>query len=245
MIYKNIWYLNGKFLAAGETVVPVSDLGLQRGWGVFDYCRTYNGKPFRLEDHLNRFYLSASAAALKVGERKPKLKGIILKLLIKNRQLFSKCEVGIKMILTAGASIDGVTPNGGPTLCIMAHPLIAYPEAIYQKGASLAVCRDGRTYPEVKTTNYFTAMVAIKNAKKKGFDDILYVGSGGEVLESSRSNFFAFFGDKLVTAKEGVLGGVTRKIVMEIAKEHFIVEQRELFFKEIAKASEAYITSSD
>lgn len=239
-----IWYLNGKFLKAGETRVPISDLGLQRGWGVFDYCRTYNGKPSKLEDHLNRFYHSANATAIKIWISKKELKLIITKLLKVNGASGNN-EVGVKMILTAGESFDGVTPSGKPTLCIMVIPLIKYPQKLYQIGASLTVCRENRSFPEVKTTNYLAAMIALKEAKKNGFDDILYIDANDEVLESSRSNFFAFFGDRMVTAKDGVLGGVTRKIVIELAKKHFIVEQRKLFFKELDNASEAFITSTE
>ncbi len=236
------WYLNGKFVPAEKAVLPVSDLGLQRGWGVFDYCRTYGGKPFRLEDHLDRFFMSASAVALKVPKTKRELIELTDRLLARNKL---KGEAGIKFLLTAGGSKDGVVPNGPATLAIIVFPMKKYSLLLYRKGASLAVCRQGRSYPEVKTLNYLAAMVALKEAKKNGFDDILYLGPHDEILESSRSNFFVFIGDNLVTPEEGILAGITRKIVCELAGNRYNVRARQLRLSEMRHASEAFITSSD
>jgi branched-subunit amino acid aminotransferase/4-amino-4-deoxychorismate lyase len=98
---------------------------------------------------------------------------------------------------------------------------------------------------DVKSLDYLVAMVALQEARAKGFDDALLVGGRGEVFEATRSNFFAFFGNTLVTANEGILPGVTRGLVLTLARRFFRTKEKKFFLKDLKKAEEAFITSSD
>lgn len=239
-----IWYLNGNFVDSKEAKIPVTDLGLNRGWAIFEYLRTYNKRPFMLEAHLNRFFSGCNNLYLPVKISKENLEEIIKDLINRNKVLI-RAEIGVKIILTAGESKDGITPSGKSNLIIMVIPCAYYPSNLYEVGAALKTTERKRVFPEVKSVNYLSAMVSLKEANAEGFLDSLYLGDDGEVLESTRSNFFAFFGGTLVTAKNGVLPGITRKVVTEIAKGKYKVVEKVYRLADLKKADEAFITSSD
>lgn len=237
-----IWYVNGKFVEDEKAVITVTDLGLQRGWAVFEYLRTYGGVPFQLKKHLERYFKACPRLYLKPPLDKDKMTALIQKLIKIN---FRRHELGIKIILTAGSSRDGVTTEGRASLLVLTMPIKAYPRRLYFQGVRLLISNRGRYLPEIKTTNCLAAMQALVEAKKQGFDDALFVGQRGEILEATRSNFFAFFGDELWTAKEKVLVGVTRGLVIELAQRRFKVKEKTFYLKDLEKADEAFVTSTD
>ena len=238
----NIWYLNGKYLPVSEANLPISDLGLQRGWGVFDFLRTYNGRPFQLADHTARFQRSARTSLIDINKTAPEIETIINKLLIRNNV---KGSVGIKLFATAGKSADGLSSENKPTFGVMIVPLHEYPRKMYQRGIKLDLYRDLRVNPQVKSTNYAAVLTYLMRVKRRGFDDILYAGKNGIVYESARSNFFAFVNNTLVTPKNGVLLGITRKLVIDLARKRFSVKEGILTLKQLETAEEAFITSTE
>lgn len=243
-----VWYLKGKFVKASKAKIGLNDLGLVRGWGVFEYLRTYGGQPFKLREHLERFSRSAEGARLKSPLGKGALAKMVAKLLrLNSREKLGRGnkELGVKIILTAGPSRDGVTPTGHPTLAVQIFPAKKYPERLYRQGISLLVYPSPRLLADVKSLDYLAPMMALSEARGKGFDDALLVGGRGEVFEATRSNFFAFFGDTLVTAKEGVLPGITRRLVLDLARRRFPTKEKRFFLKDLKRAEEAFITSSD
>lgn len=236
------WYLNGEFVPAEKAVLPISDLGLQRGWGVFDFLRTYNGKPFQLIAHLARFRHSADKSLITVNNTAKEMESIINKLLSRNNV---KGSVGIKLFATAGRSRDGLSPTGETTFGVMILPLHGYPRKMYQRGIKLDLYRELRVNPQVKSTNYAAVLIYLMRVRRRGFDDILYVGDDDLVYESARSNFFAFVNNTLVTPKEGVLLGITRKLVIALARKRFPVKEGTLTLKQLERAQEAFITSTE
>ena len=239
---KMIWYLNGKFVDHNLAKVSVADLGFGRGWGLFEYLRTYQGSPFLVDDHLSRFFRSAKLLLLTPPISKDPLKGLILKLLEKNK---FDGETGVKMILTAGMSSDGVLPSNGPTFVVMAIPLKEYPQKLYEAGIKLSLTNRRRISPGIKTTDYLSALLALVEAMEAGFDDALFCTEDGEVLEVTRSNFFYFKGDTLYTAANQVLPGITRGLVIKLAKENFTVREKVIKVADLKNADEAFITSSE
>ena len=236
-----IYYLNGKFVEKNKAVIPVNDLGLLRAYGVFDYLKTYNRVPFHLEDHLNRFFRSASRFNLKIPVSKKELRRIIFDLLAKNKSLK---ELSFRMVLTGGQTEDGKTSKK-PTFFIVVGEAPVYPEEIYKKGIKLAILDYGREFPEIKTINYLLAVSQWKNILKKKASEILYV-SKGKVLEASTSNFFMVKNKILFTPKNEILEGVTREIVIKLAKENKIkVVEKDIHLKEVLKADECFITATD
>jgi branched-chain amino acid aminotransferase len=101
-----------------------------------------------------------------------------------------------------------------------------------------------RNAPEAKTANYIAAVRALKEAVRRGATDALFVNEREHVLEATRSNFFIFRGDTLITPYRGILVGITRNVVLELARGNFTIEERPILLKELTIADEAFITSS-
>jgi branched-chain amino acid aminotransferase len=114
----------------------------------------------------------------------------------------------------------------------------------FARGYKLITSSLQRVSPEAKTTNYIAAVRALKEAELRGANDALFVSEQGHVLEATRSNFFIFLGDTLVTPREGVLIGITRNVVLELARGRFAIEERPILMTELLAADEAFITSS-
>ena len=232
-------YLNGKITPINKAFIHVTDIGFLRGYGVTDFLRTYNGRSFLLREHYDRLKNSAKILDLKLSMSFKKFDEIISNLIKKN----GFKESIIKIILTGGNSKDGMSFNSS-TFCILVDELKIKPDSNHKKGGSIITLDYKRVYPEAKTTNYISA-VKIYNSvlKKKNLSEILYI-IDGNVLEGSRSNFFLFKKDKLVTAKDGILKGETRNTTLKLAKKMFIVEERVVTQKDLKEATEAFMTGT-
>lgn len=231
-------YLNGTYLRDEEAKIPVSDLGLVRGYGVFDYLRTYNGQPFRLWDHLLRLKSSAEQIGLHVPNTLEEIQKIVEELLEKNGYK----ESSIKIIVTGGISADQLLPEKKSSLIIMVYPFKAFPKEHYNKGIKIISTRNLRPFPAAKTTNYIAAIFALQQAREKGAQDALYVNAQEQILETTTSNFFGFKDGVLITsASDEILLGITREVVLSLAL--FPIEIRPILYSE--KLDEAFITSSN
>lgn len=232
--------VNGEIRPATEANLNITDLGLLRGYGIFDYFQIKGGKPFFMDDHLRRFYRSAEKMQLQVNYEFEELKEQIWQLIEANGN--NTC--GIRLVLTGGYSEDGFTPKAS-NLVILQHPFKNWDPAIFTEGVRLITHEHVRTMPEVKTTNYYTAILLIPQMKAANAIDVLYHDSNGLVSETSRSNFFIIDeAGTLITAKDKILHGITRGYTLDVAKDLLPVEERTFNLSEIAKASEAFVTST-
>lgn len=237
----SICYANGQYLPKDKVKVGITDLVLLRGYGAFDYLRTYQGRPFRIQDYLDRFESSARGMGLRLPESKRSLSKIIHELLRRNKT--GRKDVGIRLLLTGGYSLDSYLPGKRPNIFILIEKLPDYPAWWSEKGIKLMVHDHAREMARVKTTNYLTAIRLADERRRQKAQDTLYV-SEGKVLETTRNNFFLFKGNKLVTSEEGVLHGITRKVVLELARKKFKVEIRPVKESEIYSCSECFITGT-
>jgi branched-chain amino acid aminotransferase len=239
-----IFYLNGKFLDEKEAKISVYDLGLLRSYAVFDFLRTYNQKPFYLDDHLKRLLNSAKLIGLKHNYNLKFLRKITLQTLKKNIQ--KGLEYNIRIILTGGNSEDFITPSK-PNLIVMITTLKKLDEKLYQKGGKLITKISERILPQAKTIIYTSAVKFIQEAKKKGAVEVLLLDKDKKILECTTSNFFAVIDGKIITPPtEKILPGITRKIVINLAKKLKIpVIEKDIHFNEIKKFDEAFITASN
>ena len=233
-------YCNEILVPYSEASVLVNDLGLQRGYGIFDFLRVTENVPLFWEDHLDRFYHSAAEMLLPVKQTKEELKAIIRELIQTNKLSFS----GIKILLTGGYSPDGysiVSPN----LLIVQQVITPPPATIFLPGYKLFTYEHQRQLPEVKTTDYLMAIRLQPWLKEQGGDDILYY-QNGLVSECPRSNFFIVTeNDTLVTPGRNILKGITRKQLFTIASTAGVqVEERDISIEDIQNAKEAFISSS-
>jgi branched-chain amino acid aminotransferase len=237
-----IYFVNDRFVPASEASLPVTDLGIMRGYAVFESIRTYGGKPFRLDEHLVRLEKSADRVGLSLPRSRAQLAEVILDTLARNEF----AEATIRVIVTGGESENFFTPTGKPSLIVIATPLRPYPQAYYQQGVKIATAEMERCLPEAKTTAYILGEMALRQARSHDPEivEVLYVDRHGRVTECIMSNFFAFFDDVLVTPREDILYGVTRQAVLKLAEPLFQVEVRDVLLSELQNASEMFITAS-
>ena len=213
-----------------------------RGYGVFDYLRTYYGKTFRVNDYLNRFERSAKGMKLKLPLKRKEIISAVNNLLKKNHSSEKK-DFGIRLLLTGGYSLDSYLPSVKPNLFILIEDLSKYPDWYSTKGIKLMLSEHKREMSRIKTINYLTAIHLADERRKLKAQDTLYCYDG-KILETTRNNFFLFHGNTLVTAKNDVLQGISRKAVIELARRKFKVEVRAMLKKEINSCSECFVTGT-
>jgi branched-subunit amino acid aminotransferase/4-amino-4-deoxychorismate lyase len=235
-------YANGKLLRKNAIKVGIGDLVMLRGYGAFDYMRTYYGVPFRVNDYLTRFEQSAKGMKLKLPLKRKEIISIINSLLKKNHAS-EKRDFGIRLLLTGGYSLDSYLPSAKPNLFILVEDLPQYPSWYSAKGIKLMLFEHKREMSRIKTINYLTAIHLADERRKSKAQDTLYCFDG-KILETTRNNFFLFQGNTLVTSKDDVLCGITRKAVLELAREKFKVEVRDVLKKEINSCSECFVTGT-
>jgi len=229
-------------LPAGKALICPDDLGVLRGYGVFDVMKTVNGKIFLFDEHFKRLSDSADYLGVKLPAQKSEIEEAIKKLISKNKIK----QASIRIVLTGGRSADAIHfDSKTPTFYILVSEFRPLKEELFKNGVKLATVNRGRDMAEIKTTNYIAAVKNInERQKKENFFEILYV-SNGLVLEASTSNFFAFIGDKLVAPKDNILKGITRNLVIKLARKEFEMEERELKIEELALVKEAFIVATN
>src|SRR3989344_957247 len=233
-------YLDGKIITSDKLLVSGHDIGLLRGYAVYDGITTHNKKPFYLSAHLDRFRKSSLQLGLKIPLTDAAITKIIETLIKKN----GFRRTNLRLILSGGKTIDRIEYRANqPTFFIIAEKWNPLPEHLYEKGGKLMTANHLRFMPETKTTHYITAVRLQSKRKKAKAVEILFV-SNGEVLECSTSNIFMFIGDVLVTPKDNILLGITRRAMLDIAEEYFKIEERKIAMTELMKANEIFITSS-
>ncbi len=233
---KEYTYINGKFLPSAKAMIHVSDLGLVRGYGVFDFFRAINGKPTFLEDHLDRFEFSTGKLSLKISLSRDEIKENIFKII----ELNPHETLGVKLIATGGYSEDGYLPTT-PNLFMLAKP---FKFADYDKPLKLMPVEYCRDLPTIKSLNYIKPISILSEQRAAGADDVLY-HKNGFVTESSRSNIFIVKNGVVITPEKDVLAGVTRKNVIKLAQENnFPLEIRDVTLNEVMIADEVFTTGS-
>jgi branched-subunit amino acid aminotransferase/4-amino-4-deoxychorismate lyase len=238
---KNFFTLNGKIQDIRKAAMRVNDIGILRGYGVFDFMRTYNGKVFHWDDHFKRFMGSAKALKLKIPFAKNSISQQIKDLVKKNR--CEKQDFSIRLVLTGGPTEDGMTYKD-PTFAVILEDIYDFPKSLYRDGAKLILHEYERLLPESKNNNYIWAIRLAGEKKRKGAIEVLFTADG-RILEASTANFFIFKGATLITPKDGILKGITRKIVLKLAKGRFKIEEREVKISELESATEAFITGTN
>lgn len=239
-IMESIYFLNGNYLPSSKTLLPINDLGFIRGYGVFDFMRTYNQKPFLIDDHLERLYQSAESIDLIIPWSKDQIKSWILKTLSQN----SFPESAIRIIITGGLSLDNLSPSKNPTIAILVEKASCYNQIFYKQGVKLSTYPLRRVWSKSKTLNYIPAVIIHQLALNDGFFDGIYLDTNKNILEASNSNLFFLINNRLITPCEGILFGITRKVVIDLCKNLYPIIERKINFQELSNISECFLTSS-
>lgn len=233
--------VNGKPVEVAHAALGLQDIGLLRGYGIFDFFLVRQGVPMFIEDYMDRFYRSAQLLGLEVPASRSDFEQHLMQLLAMNETQ----DTAIRLLLTGGYAADGFTPAESPNWIIMQHPMPAMPTALYPVGIKLMCYRHVREVPEVKSTNYLTAIRIREDLRRAGAPEVLY-HDGHFVSESARSNFFIITREgTLVTPVRNALMGITRKKVLALAaRAGMPVEEREVTLQELPEAAEAFLTST-
>ncbi|MBN2822826.1 MAG: aminotransferase class IV [Coriobacteriia bacterium] len=233
-------YLNGRILPASQAAISPFDVGILRGYAVFDLFQTINGEPFQLEDHLARFRASADMLGLTVPADDAEITAVVHELLTLN----GYPEAIVRLVLTGGESADGMhfDPKT-PTFFIITHELFEVPETAYVNGTRLLTKEHRREVPEAKTTNYITWLRNHDLIERNGAIDLLY-HADGLVSEAATASFYVVRDGKIHAPDAGVLPGTVGRMVMQRAASRFEVVYGPLTLEDTLSADEAFITSS-
>ncbi|MDJ0987300.1 MAG: aminotransferase class IV [Desulfobacterales bacterium] len=238
---KQTYYVDGQFVDATEAVIPVDDLAIMRGYGVFDLLRTLNGRPLFLKEHIQRLEESARRIGIKLPWTQRQLVDIVINTLHRN----SFQESNIRIVVTGGSSPDFITPQGKPRLLVLVTQAPMLPQEWYIDGVKIITFFSERSIPGAKSIDYVAATIALKQARDQGAIEAVYVDHNQYVLEGTTSNIFALINGSLVTPGKGILSGITRKAVLQLAAKTLTVEIRDLDLDELRSAEEVFITGTN
>jgi branched-chain amino acid aminotransferase len=243
-------YLNGEFVSREEAKISVYDHGFLYGDGVFEGLRTYNGRIFKLEEHIDRLYKSAKYICLDIPLTKEKLIDAVIKTARINR--YRDCY--IRIVVTRGEGDLGLDPEKckTPTTLIIVDKITLYPEEFYQKGLEIITVPTQRNTshnlePRVKSLNYLNNILAKIEAKNAGFKEAILLNREGFVTECTGDNIFIIENRILKTSPTymGILDGITRKTVIEIAGKLSIEVKEEILLRyDLFNADECFLTGT-
>ncbi len=243
-------YIDGRFVPAEEAAIPVFDHGLLYGDGVFEGIRAYDGRIFRLEQHLDRLYWSAERIGLAIPLGRPALTEAVRETLRRN----DGRDAYVRLVVTRGRGDLGLDPRrcGKPSVIIITGGIEIFNPASTAQGIEIApvrmrrCARDGLD-PRVKSLNYLASIVAKVEANAMGAQEGLLLNGDGYVAECTAENIFMVRGGELVTPPEdaGILRGVTRDVVLECAVRLGLPSDERLFtVEELCEAEECFLTGT-
>lgn len=230
-------YYNGQYYTEGNLQVFPNDLGLYRSYAVFDYMRSYGTTLFRANDYISRFIQSAKDMYIPINETAEEILSICNAL----NETTSCPDIGIRLLLSGGYTNDGISPEKS-NFFVLAERFTPLVEEQYTHGVALLTNEYMRYLPHVKTTHYAQA-IRFRKQQKVNYYDVLY-HVNGQVLETSRNNFFIFTGNTLITPCQHMLHGITRKVVLELAALHYNIEERAVSLEELFAADEVFLTGT-
>jgi branched-chain amino acid aminotransferase len=244
-----IW-LDGQWLDRETATVSVFDHGLLYGDGVFEGIRIYGGKGFKLEEHLDRLYDSAKAIWLTIPMPKAEMISVTEEAVRR-----SGIQDGyIRHIVTRGVGDLGLDPRKCPrgTVIIIVDTIALWPDSVYQTGlrvmtAGTPIPHREALSPRVKSLNYLPHIMAKSEGIIAGMDDVLMLDSAGHVAEASGCNIFVVKGRSIRTppAYAGILRGVTRDVIIDLAREAGYTMTEELINRyDVYTADEVFFTGT-
>lgn len=243
--------IDGVLVDPGSASVPIMDRGFLYGDSAFEVTRTYGGQPFALGPHLARLRASCVALGIALHVSDDALGGWVHAAL---EAAAIDAERYVRVIVTRGTTPIGLGVGRGetPRVVIVVLPLPEQPAGLYTDGVELATVTtaralDGTGAGGAKASNYLPNILSLAAARERGGYEALSVGPAGEILEGATSNVFLVHGGVVSTPPlaVGILGGITRRLVIEAAEEDGVtVVERLVFPPDLYGADEAFITSS-
>ncbi|MDC7233810.1 MAG: aminotransferase class IV [Spirochaetales bacterium] len=237
----SIYYMDGEFIESDKAVLPVNDMAVLRGYAIFDYMRTYRGRPFYLKEHIRRFAHSGDCMGLPLPLSEQEIYDVVMETLSRN----SFEESNVRIIYTGGISADSVSPGGNGKFIVMVTERMKLPEWWYTEGVKIITAQVERYMPEAKSTNYMNAVLTQQQAKKAGAVEAVYVDRKGNVHEGTTTNIFLHLDGRWVTPDRDILPGITRSVIIELMESEFTVEPGEVSREDLLRADEIFISASN
>jgi len=243
-------FLNDQFVQKEHARVSVFDHGFLYGDGVYETLRVYQGKIFLWERHLARLRRSCELIALELPIQDETWMSIIGELLIRN----GLQNAGLRVTISRGEGEVGIDPRlcARPTVVVMAKPVATYLDQQREQGMSLHLSSVRRNSelaqsPQIKAISFLNNILAKQEAIRVGADDALMLNMEGYLAECTTSNIFFMENQQLYTpaVECGILKGITRDVVIELAKEQGVsVEEGRYTTEQLFKADECFITNT-
>jgi branched-chain amino acid aminotransferase len=263
-------YINGVSVDEQNATISVFDHGLLYGDGVFEGIRSYGGKVFLLDEHLDRLWNSAKAIRLKMPASKETMKEVINQAVAENEAELNKkaraagkakggsddeTEAGyIRLVVTRGRGDLGLGPDlcDEPQWIVIVDRIKLYPKEVYQKGLEIVTASTQRTHPgalnpRIKSLNYLNNILAKIEGQQAGCKEALMLNHKGEVAECTGDNIFVVHGRVLSTppTDAGILEGITRAAVIRLARETgYEVRETALTKHDVYIADECFLTGT-
>jgi branched-chain amino acid aminotransferase len=243
-------YIDGKFYSEANAKISVFDHGLLYGDGIFEGIRFYNGRVFRLEEHLLRLWDSAHSICLEIPMTMPDMTEAVLETIRQNHLR----DGYIRLLVTRGIGNLGLNPTQckSPSVIIIAATIALYHEDFYRKGLTIVTCATRRSNPAslnpaVKSLNYLNNVMARIEANLAGADEALMLNDAGNVAECTADNVFIVKRGQIFTppVAAGALRGITRSVVFGIAAELGVkVRKTDITRHDVFVADECFLTGT-
>lgn len=244
-------YINGQYFAASQATVSVFDHGLLYGDGIFEGIRSYVGRVFKLDEHVDRLYQGAKAIWLEIPLTVEQMKRAVIETLERN----GLHDAYVRLIVTRGKGDLGLDPRkceAGPTIIIIADQVQLYPPEVYSQGLELITVATRRNLPAalnpaIKSLNYLNNILAKIEVVQANCWEGLMLAQDGNVAEATGDNVFIYRSGSLITPPlhVGILEGITRQTVIELSRQMGIPVKEELFSQfHVYTANECFLTGT-
>jgi len=243
-------YIDGKFYSEANAKISVFDHGLLYGDGIFEGIRFYNGRVFRLEEHLLRLWDSARSICLEIPMTMADMTEAVLETIRQNHLR----DGYIRLVVTRGIGNLGLNPTQckSPSVIIIAATIALYHEDFYRKGLTIVTCATRRSNPAalnpaVKSLNYLNNVMARIEANLAEADEALMLNDAGNVAECTADNVFIVKHGQIFTppVAAGALRGITRSVVFEMAAELGVkVRETDITRHDVFVADECFLTGT-
>ena len=243
-------YLDGKYVSKDEARISVFDHGLLYGDGIFEGIRLYDGNVYRLDEHLERFELSARAIMLTLPLNRAELAEVVCECCRRNKLTSGY----IRLVATRGVGDLGLAPwlCPKPSVFCIADTISLYPQEYYDNGLAIVTVPTRRIAPDalpptVKSLNYLNNILAKIEARQAGALEAIMLNSQGYVAECTADNVFVVQKGILLTpaASQGALKGITRETIFDIAQEIGVpIREADLTRYDVWCADEGFLTGT-
>lgn len=243
---RDLAWINGTISELNEAKVPFLDHGYFFGYGVYEALKVYEGKPYAVEEHMDRLERSMKEVRIQPDFTRNELISIMNDLVAKSG--WKDAVVYLHVTRGVGPRTHSALKNPKPTLALFVSYLSPVPDNIRAQGVKAITLSDDRwAHPYIKTLNLLPNVLAKQTAEENGAYEAILVNQDGRITEAASSNVFAVFGETLVTPPTDgkILSGITRLLVLRLAEKNGIKYREDyITLDELRKADEVFVTNT-